>query len=339
MGASSGVPGGSARQQEDAISSASTTAVAPMGVEVSGLTKTFGQVRAVDDLSFTVEPGQVTGFLGPNGAGKTTTLRMALGLIDPDRGGTTFNGVPYAALPEPMRAVGAVLETAFHPARSGRDHLRVYARAAGLPASRADEVLAQVGLGPAGRRKAGGYSLGMRQRLGLATALLGDPSVLVLDEPANGLDPEGIQWLRGFLRHLSHDQGRTVLVSSHLLSEVEQTVDRVVIVGAGRLVRQGSMAELRAGAGGGDVRVRSPQAAQLAELLRAAGTTVTPTDGVPDGLTVTGLTTEEIGARAFRGGVELHELHAHTSGLEEVYFRLTAGSEQYAAGPAGKDAA
>jgi ABC-2 type transport system ATP-binding protein len=325
----------SRRREEDDISSARPPTVAPVRVDVQGLTKTFGSVRAVDDLSFTVEPGQVTGFLGPNGAGKTTTLRMALALITPDQGGATFNGVPYAALPEPMRQVGAVLETAFHPARSGRDHLRVYAKAAGLPAGRADEVLAQVGLDTAGRRRAGGYSLGMRQRLGLATALLGDPSVLVLDEPANGLDPEGIQWLRGFLRHLSHDQGRTVLVSSHLLSEVEQTVDRVVIVGAGKLVRQGTMAELRAGSGGGDVLVRSPQAARLAELLRATGTTVVPTDGVPDGLTVTGLTTEEIGGRAFTGGVELHELRAHTSGLEEVYFRLTAGTEQYAAGTAG----
>jgi ABC-2 type transport system ATP-binding protein len=226
-----------------------------------------------------------------------------------------------------------VLETAFHPARSGRNHLRVYCRAAGLPPSRADEVLDQVGLGPAGRRKAGGYSLGMRQRLGLATALLGDPAVLVLDEPANGLDPEGIQWLRGFLRHLAHDQGRTVLVSSHLLAEVEQTADRVVIVGAGRLVRQGSLDELRAG-GAGSVLVRSPQTAALAELLRASGTTVTPNDA-PDGLTVTGLPIEEVGRRAFTGGIELHELRAHTSGLEEVYFRLTAGSEQYAAGRPG----
>ncbi|WP_299952142.1 ATP-binding cassette domain-containing protein [uncultured Modestobacter sp.] len=287
-------------------------------------------MRAVDDLSFTVEPGQVTGFLGPNGAGKTTTLRMALGLITPDTGTTTFNGVRYAGLPEPMRQVGAVLETAFHPARSGRDHLRVYCRATGLPVARADEVLDQVGLGPAGRRRAGGYSLGMRQRLGLATALLGDPSVLVLDEPANGLDPEGIQWLRGFLRHLAHDQGRTVLVSSHLLSEVEQTADRVVIVGAGRLVRQGSLAELRAGSTG-SVLVRSPQIAALAEQLRSTGTTVDVTDGAPDGLTVTGLSTDEVGRRAFAAGIELHELRSHTSGLEEVYFRLTAGQEQYAA--------
>jgi ABC-2 type transport system ATP-binding protein len=339
MGASSGVPGGPARQEEDAISSASTTAVAPVGVEVSGLTKTFGQVRAVDDLSFTVEPGQVTGFLGPNGAGKTTTLRMALGLITPDRGTTTFNGVPYARLPEPTRQVGAVLETAFHPARTGRNHLRVYCRAAGLPLSRADEVLDQVGLTPAAHRKAGGYSLGMRQRLGLATALLGDPAVLVLDEPANGLDPEGIQWLRGFLRFLAHDQGRTVLVSSHLLAEVEQTADRVVIVGAGKLVRQGSLAELRSGAdgnGAGTVLVRSPQAPRLAEVLRTSGTAVEETG--PDALTVRGLTSAEVGSRAFTAGVELHELRARTSGLEEVYFQLTSGQEQYAATGAGAPA-
>ncbi len=298
-----------------------------------GLTKTFGSVRAVDDLTFTVEPGQVTGFLGPNGAGKTTTLRMALGLVTPDTGTTTFNGTPYARLADPLRRVGAVLETAFHPARTGRNHLRVYCRAAGLPVSRADAVLDQVGLTPAADRKAGGYSLGMRQRLGLATALLGDPAVLVLDEPANGLDPEGIQWLRGFLRHLAHEQGRTVLVSSHLLAEVEQTADRVVIVGAGRLVRQGSVAELRAGADGGTVLVRSPQAARLADLLRADGTTADATG--PDALTVSGLSTDAVGRRAFTAGIELHELRSRTSGLEEVYFQLTAGQEQYAAAEAG----
>jgi len=299
-------------------------------VEVRGLTKSFGAVRAVSDLGFTVEPGQVTGFLGPNGAGKTTTLRMVLGLIRPDTGTATFDGVPYADLPDPSRTVGAVLETAFHPARSGRNHLRVYCRAAGLPLQRADEVLRQVGLSDAGGRRAGSYSLGMRQRLALAGALLGDPGVLVLDEPANGLDPEGIQWLRGFLRHLAHDQGRTVLVSSHLLSEVEQTVDRVVIVGAGRLVREGSIAELRAGAeGAGTVLVRSPEAPRLAEVLRAAGAHVAQ-DG--DGaLTVSGRTAAEIGSRAFASGVELHELRPNTSGLEEIYFRLTAGQEQFAA--------
>ena len=302
----------------------------PVRVEVRGLSKSFGAVRAVSDLGFTVEPGSVTGFLGPNGAGKTTTLRMVLGLERPDAGTATFNGAPYASLPEPARTVGAVLETAFHPARSGRNHLRVYCRAAGLPLSRADEVLTEVGLAEAGRRRAGGYSLGMRQRLALATALLGDPPVLVLDEPANGLDPEGIQWLRGFLRHLAHEQGRTVLVSSHLLAEVEQTVDRVVIVGAGRLVREASIEQLRSGAdGAGIVLVRSPDADRLADVLRAAGTTVTREgDGA---LAVAGSTPAAIGSRAFAAGIELHELRAQTSGLEEIYFELTAGREQFAA--------
>jgi len=302
----------------------------PVRVEVRGLSKSFGAVRAVSDLGFTVEPGSVTGFLGPNGAGKTTTLRMVLGLERPDAGTATFNGAPYASLPEPARTVGAVLETAFHPARSGRNHLRVYCRAAGLPLSRADEVLTEVGLAEAGRRRAGGYSLGMRQRLALATALLGDPPVLVLDEPANGLDPEGIQWLRGFLRHLAHEQGRTVLVSSHLLAEVEQTVDRVVIVGAGRLVREASIEQLRSGAdGAGTVLVRSPDADRLADVLRAGGSTVTQVD---DGaLTVAGSTPADVGRRAFAAGIELHELRSHTSGLEEIYFELTAGREQFAA--------
>ncbi|WP_231486690.1 ATP-binding cassette domain-containing protein [Candidatus Blastococcus massiliensis] len=284
----------------------------------------------MSDLDFTVEPGQVTGFLGPNGAGKTTTLRMVLGLIRPDTGTATFDGTPYTELRDPVRTVGAVLETAFHPARSARNHLRVYCRAAGLPLERADEVLRQVGLSDAAGRRAGSYSLGMRQRLALAAALLGDPGVLVLDEPANGLDPEGIQWLRGFLRHLAHDQGRTVLVSSHLLSEVEQTVDRVVIVGGGRLVREGSMADLRAGAAGaGTVLVRSPEAQRLAETLRVDGTQVS-LDG--DGaLTVSGRSAAEIGHRAFTAGIELHELRPHTSGLEEIYFQLTSGQEQFAA--------
>jgi ABC-2 type transport system ATP-binding protein len=317
------------QQEEFAIPSGSTAAVEPVQVDVRGLSKSFGEVRAVTDLSFTVEPGSVTGFLGPNGAGKTTTLRMLLGLLNADSGTATFNGTPYRELPAPVGTVGAVLETAFHPARSGRNHLRVYCRAAGLPLARADEALVQVGLADAGNRRAGGYSLGMRQRLALATALLGDPAVLVLDEPANGLDPEGIQWLRGFIRHLAHDQGRTVLVSSHLLSEVEQTVDRVVIVGAGRLVREGSMAELRSGAdGAGTVLVRSPEAARLAEALRTDGTAVTA-DG--DALTVAGRTTAEIGSRAFAAGIELHELRSQTSGLEEIYFQLTAGQEQFAA--------
>jgi ABC-2 type transport system ATP-binding protein len=311
------------------ISIANPARIEPVRVEVRGLSKAFGSVQAVSDLHFTVEPGTVTGFLGPNGAGKTTTLRMVLGLERPDAGTATFNGAEYATLAEPVRTVGAVLETAFHPARSGRDHLRVYCRAAGLPVSRADDVLLQVGLTDAGNRRAGGYSLGMRQRLALATALLGDPSVLVLDEPANGLDPEGIQWLRGFLRHLAEAQGRTVLVSSHLLAEVEQTADRVVIVGAGRLVREGAIADLRSGAdGAGTVLVRSPEAPRLGQLLRAAGMTVEEDHG--DALTVTGQTPAEIGRRAFAAGVELHELRSRTSGLEEIYFQLTSGQEQFA---------
>ena len=302
-------------------------------LEVSGLSKSFGPVQAVSDLSFTAEPGAVTAFLGPNGAGKTTTLRMVLGLMTADTGAATFDGTPYAGLKAPLRTVGAVLETAFHPARSGRNHLRVYCRAAGLPLARADEVLVQVGLADAGNRRAGGYSLGMRQRLALATALLGDPAVLVLDEPANGLDPEGIQWLRGFLRHLAHEQGRTILVSSHLLSEVEQTVDSVVIVGAGRLVREGTMDELRSGAAGaGTVLVRGPEMGRFAEVLSSSGTGVSQEDGV---LTVSGSTPADIGRRAFAAGIELHELRPHTSGLEEIYFQLTSGQEQFAAPPAG----
>jgi ABC-2 type transport system ATP-binding protein len=299
-------------------------------VEIRGLSKSFGPIRAVSDLHFTVEPGTVTGFLGPNGSGKTTTLRMLLGLLQPDAGTATFSGTPYAQLADPVRTVGAVLETAFHPARSGRNHLRVYCRAAGLPVARADEVLAQVGLSDAGGRRAGGYSLGMRQRLALAAALLGDPAVLVLDEPANGLDPEGIQWLRGFLRHLAEAQGRTVLVSSHLLAEMEQTADRVVIVGAGRLVREGTIADLRAGAdGSGSVLVRSPSAHRLADLLRAGGATVTADED--GGLTISGRSTTDVGHAAFEAGIELHELRAESSGLEEIYFQLTAGQEQFAA--------
>jgi ABC-2 type transport system ATP-binding protein len=216
-------------------------------IAVSGLTKSFGPVKAVEDLSFEVDPGTVTGFLGPNGAGKTTTLQMLLGLVRPDSGTATIDGRRYTDLPSPARTVGAALDaTGFHPARSGRDHVRVYCTVNGLARSRADEVLDLVGLTDAAKRPVKGYSLGMRQRLALATALLGDPAVLVLDEPANGLDPEGIVWLRGLLRDLA-DRGRTVLVSSHLLWEIQQVVDQVVIVRAGRLVHQGDLADLAAG--------------------------------------------------------------------------------------------
>ena len=213
-------------------------------VDVSGLTKSYGGVAAVDDVSFTVEPGSVTGFLGPNGAGKTTTLRMILGLVRPDHGRATVGGVEYADLAAPLEVVGAALEsTGFHPGRTGLDHLRIYAAAASLPSSRADAVLELVGLADAGNRSVGGYSLGMRQRLALATALLGDPDVLILDEPANGLDPEGIVWLRQFLRGYA-EAGRSVLVSSHVLTEMQRLVDCVVILHRGVLIRQATLEEL-----------------------------------------------------------------------------------------------
>ena len=291
-----------------------------MAIRVQGLSKRFGEVLAVDHLSFDVGPGTVTGFLGPNGAGKTTTLRMLLGLVAPTSGTATIDGRPYRELADPLRRVGAVLEAGgFHPGRSARDHLRVLAKAAGLPAGRVGKVLEQVGLAAAGRRRVGGFSLGMRQRLGLAAALLGDPEVLVLDEPANGLDPEGVHWLRGLVRGLA-DQGRTVLVSSHLLAEVAQTVDQVVIIDKGRLVTQAAMAELTAGADR-TVRVRTPQPEALRDLLVARGATV-GIDG-PDRLVVGGVTTEQVGQAAAAGGIVLHEMRFERSNLEDVFLELT----------------
>src|SRR6476660_5504110 len=231
----------------------STATATGAKIEIRGLTKRFGTFVAVDDLSFDVEPGRITGFLGPNGAGKTTTLRMLLGLIHSTSGTATIDGQRYVDLAAPQKTVGAALEaTNFHPGRSGRDHLRVLADTAGVDQRQVDELLELVGIPAAARKRAGGYSMGMRQRLGLAAALLGDPHVLILDEPANGLDPEGIRWLRGFLRHLS-GQGKTVLISSHMLQEVEQTVDEVVIITNGQLVKQGTMADLH-GSGGAIVR-------------------------------------------------------------------------------------
>ncbi len=236
-------------------------------IEVRDLTKTFGSFTAVDHLSFQVEPGRITGFLGPNGAGKTTSLRMLLGLIHPTSGTATIDGQNYHDLDHPMSIVGSALEaTNFHPGRTGRDHLRVLAAASGLPDSRVDELLELTGIPAAARKRAGEYSMGMRQRLGLAAALLGDPRVLILDEPSNGLDPEGIRWLRGFLRHLS-GEGKTILVSSHQLQEVEQTVDDVVIIANGRLVREGAVSELR---GAPTTLVRTSDPAQLAGALRVA---------------------------------------------------------------------
>jgi ABC-2 type transport system ATP-binding protein len=289
-------------------------------ITVQGLTKRFGDVLAVDRLDFGVEEGTVTGFLGPNGAGKTTTLRMLLGLVTPTSGTATVGGRPYRELADPLRRVGAVLEAGgFHPGRTARDHLRVLATAAGLAPGRVDQVLDQVGLAGAAGRRVGGFSLGMRQRLGLASALLGDPEVLVLDEPANGLDPEGVRWLRGLVRGLAAE-GRTVLVSSHLLAEVAQTVDQVVIIDRGRLVAQSSVDALTAGAER-TVRVRTPQPERLRDLLVARGASVT-LDG-PDGLVVGGATTEQVGQAAAAGGVVLHEMRFDRSNLEDVFLALT----------------
>jgi ABC-2 type transport system ATP-binding protein len=293
-------------------------------IVVAGLTKQFRRVRAVDDLSFTVEPGTITGFLGPNGAGKTTTLRMLLGLITPTAGQATIGGVRYHDLPNPLGTVGAALEaSSFHKGRTGRNHLKVMCAAAGLADRRADEVLEQVGMTAAANRKVRGYSLGMRQRLGLAQTLLGDPRVLILDEPANGLDPAGINWLRGFLRQLANG-GKTVLVSSHLLSEVEQTVDDVVIIAAGRSVRQGTLTSLRAEATAG-VRVRTPQPDQLAQAL---GSERVKPGGEPGLLLVERLSATDVGHAAFTAGIELHELTPVESDLEDMFLALTGDKEE-----------
>jgi ABC-2 type transport system ATP-binding protein len=293
-------------------------------IVVDSLTKVFGSKRAVDNLSFTVEPGSVTGFLGPNGAGKTTTLRMLLGLIAPTSGRATVNGLEYRSLPTPTRTVGAALEAAsFHPAHTGRQHLQIYCAAAGLPPRRADEVLDLVGLSAAARKKTKGYSLGMRQRLGLAGTLLGDPRVLILDEPANGLDPEGIRWLRGFFRHLAAE-GRTVLVSSHQLGEVQAFADRAVILDKGRLVRAGTIAELSAGTG--SAVVRGPDLRPLqAALVDAGFTGTTEADG---SLRVRADELGAIGHLAFVTRVELHELRLERFDLEQLFFALTDGEHR-----------
>ncbi len=289
-------------------------------VEAVALTKSFGDVRAVDGLSFALEPGTITGFLGPNGAGKTTTLRMLLGLATPTSGRATIFGQAYADLAQPALRVGAVLEaTDFHPGRSGRDHLRTLGQAVGLPDARADEVLRLVDLDSAARRRVKGYSLGMRQRLGLASALLGDPELLVLDEPANGLDPEGVRWLRDFLRVFAA-RGRTVLVSSHVLAEVAQTVDQVLIINHGRLVVESSLEELTARVNS-SVRVRSPRLPELTEALRHAQIELTETND--HALLVHGATTDQVGDVAFAAGLPVHELATEGSSLEEVFLALT----------------
>ena len=289
-------------------------------ISVEGLTKRFGSTVAVDGLTFAAPTGAITGFLGPNGAGKTTTLRCLLGLVRPTAGAAKIGGRAYRELDAPMQRVGAVLEqTSFHPGRRARDHLRVLAAAAGLPVSRVDEVLRLVGLDDHKRRRVRGYSLGMRQRLALAAALLGDPDVLVLDEPANGLDPEGIRWLREFLRSLA-SQGRTILVSSHVLAEVAQTADRAVIIHRGRLIRDATLAELADEAGAETTVVRTPDAARLREVLAGAKIAATPRD---DGRLAVDAPAERVGRLAAEHGVVLLELATERANLEDVFFSLT----------------
>lgn len=290
-------------------------------LEFSHVTKRFGAIAAVSDLSARVEPGQVTGFLGPNGAGKTTSLRILLGLVRASDGAATIGGVSYAQLKNPLQTVGAALEaSSFHPGRTAANHLTVYAQAAGLGRDRVDSVLETVGLADVAGRKVGGFSLGMRQRLGLATALLGDPGVLVLDEPANGLDPEGIRWMRSLLRRLA-EEGRTVLISSHLLLEVQQTVDTLLIIAEGRLVFQGDFEDL---ASPDDLAtiVDAPDRAALEAALAREGL---PFDVLRNGLTVRGADTERVGAVAASAGVALSALQRKGAGLEDVFLDLVNG--------------
>jgi ABC-2 type transport system ATP-binding protein len=288
-------------------------------LEVRNLTKRYGTTLAVNDLSFEVEAGRVTGFLGPNGAGKTTTMRALLGLLRPSRGEALVEGRPPTAMDDPLRTIGAALEaTAFHPGRSGLDHLRTLAAAARIPRPRVDEVLAMVELTGAERRRVKGYSLGMRQRLALAAALLGEPRILILDEPANGLDPKGMRWLRDLLRAQAAE-GRTVLVSSHLLSEVAQTADELVVIRDGKLVAQGSMDELTAGEKA-RVRVRASQPEALAAALSEQGATVGEVEN--GGFDASGASGEQIGDLALRLGVAIYELAPLQSSLEESFFEL-----------------
>lgn len=292
-------------------------------IEIRGLSKRFGSILAVDDLSFAVARGTVTGFLGPNGAGKTTTLRMLLGLVEPTCGTATIEGRPYRELVDPLHRVGAILEaSSFYPGRTARNHLRVHALAGGVGSKRVEAVLELVGLVGAADRRVGGFSLGMRQRLGLATALLGDPEVLILDEPANGLDPEGVRWLREFLRGFA-DAGRSVLVSSHILAEVAQMVDNVVILDRGRMVAHASLEQLAATAGVEPVvRIRTSKAEQLRAAVVADGAHARVTG--PEIVEVTGSTPERVGKLAADRAIPVFESTTEVAGLEEIFFQLTA---------------
>jgi ABC-2 type transport system ATP-binding protein len=305
-------------------------------IEVTGLRKRFGQIAALDGMSFTVTPGRVTGFVGPNGAGKSTTMRVILGLDAADEGSALIGGRPYRSLRHPLSHVGALLDAAaLQPSRSGRNHLLWLAHSQGLTGKRVDEVIEQAGLQSAARRKAGGYSLGMRQRLGIAAALLGDPPVLMLDEPFNGLDPEGIVWMRGFVRSLAAE-GRAVLVSSHLMSELQDTAGHLVVVGRGRVLADTSMADLIAAASGGRVTLRTAARSEAMTVLASAGATVADTDR--DTLTVSGMAAERIVAVLSANAVPFSEVAAHRATLEDAYMDLTRDAVQFRAA-AGQEAA
>jgi ABC-2 type transport system ATP-binding protein len=303
-------------------------------IEVNGLRKRFGPVLALDGVSFTVVPGQVTGFVGPNGAGKSTTMRVILGLDGADEGSALVGGRPYASLRHPLSQLGSLLDaSALQPGRRARNHLLWLAHSQGLGAKRVDEVIGQAGLEAAARRKAGGFSLGMRQRLGIAAALLADPPVLMLDEPFNGMDPEGIVWMRGFLRALA-GQGRAVLVSSHLMSELQDTADHLVVVGRGKVIADTSVAELLRAASGGRVMLRTGARQQATTVLAQAGATVAVTG--QDTLTVAGLPAEKIIALLGGDGVPFSEVSAHRASLEEAYMELTRDAVEFRADPAGE---
>lgn len=295
-------------------------------IEAVGLTKIYGKTVAVDELSFTVNPGIVTGFLGPNGAGKSTTMRMILGLDTPSRGRALIDGVPYASIPRPLTKIGSLLDANWiHPNRTAKAHLRWMAASNGIAVKRVAEVLDTVGLSAVADKAAGKYSLGMKQRLGIAGALLGDPEILLFDEPVNGLDPEGIHWIRSFMKQLAAN-GKTVLVSSHLLSEMSLTADHLVVIGRGRLISNSSTADFIANSTTASVRVRSPQLSQLREILVGAGLAVTD---VPDGLSITAAPIEQIGELAGNAGITLHELSGQAGSLEDAFIKLTGDSVEY----------
>jgi ABC-2 type transport system ATP-binding protein len=305
-------------------------------IEARGLTKRYGETLAVDDLSFSIEPGKITGFLGPNGAGKTTTMRLILGLDRPTGGTVTINGKPFGQLAYPMREVGALLDAkAVHGGRSAYNHLLCLAQTNNLPTRRVGEVLELVGLTEVARKRSKGFSLGMGQRLGIAGALLGDPAILMFDEPVNGLDPEGILWIRNLMKALAAE-GRTVFVSSHLMSEMENTADHLLVIGRGKLISDCSVAEFIAANSRQSVRVRTPQPAQLASAVLAAGGTVREDgDGV---MVVHGLEVSQVGDLAFENSVRLHQLAPAQASLEQAFMELTAASVQFHAGVPGAEA-